>query len=1395
MTVERGQFRNDLPVDGLFSDGTLKISYSGERLSAEGSEGWPVLNAFRPLQRPSSVRGAPPVDPFSVRGADWKWVAELVQENRISAITLTYSIIADVNDDAIFDLIDRDSEDGRAILSYRSNPTQSLNIDWGKYKWGLVKADETEVPDKVDDKSVELAVTGYENKTAGYVDATSTVTVKFGNGSLASAYPSRKQFSIENRHKLPALRFVLHKILVFNAVQSNVSNTQLPCSILGYAFPLFFNYDPSRGTLVHPNNLSTPNLHVKLFNPEFRTNSPGFAHSISARFMLFSMPITGIDPFSFFGSPSPFSLYFVVFIGPVPGKRNLRYSMYGRYVSGTTGRVVNLDNFKLQSTVQSIRLQKVSSDSQPSDGSNWSNIENGDYAISSPPAFDPINGPWLSDYTYYDADGNAKSWYRVVQTLQNGTQSIGQSFQGSLFAERKPLRMVESPSSSSSEATILTRRPKIESELQPLASDPIAVFAATDEARPPADPVKFAKGAWKLALKARSDDPNFHADTHLFARIWFVPEDFNLTATNIHEYRDKTEICFETSNGQTNLVQRAPRSLSELIVSPPLPQVLSSLELARYIDADATFSFNLGTRSKMIVALYSVCSLNEDGKTQNTTNSSLAAPKITIDINAQSTYIETTLQQTLSYAMYPQRASAFSASRYNAYPSPIALSTKLVGGTTLPSGENEYTEYSKTFKSNNGTESSSSDAFRQLATLLDKNSVGDLGKVALPFSSIPVKRDINTFVVADFVTNGKSLQAGKIDAGSWSTSIRCHRSIDSSKVAIDARIEALLVTSDGKVSERIFRSPIITDPGEDETDYSYKVDIQIPFLISNSDVQLIIRVYSYPYSRTGSSVDIATLKADLKKLSGTIPLGFRIQELTVLEHTVNQLEIDQVDSVLGSPAFYEDLPLTPSRSIGNQDFWFIAADDLLSSQIVSAQNGLDVTGCLYSPTWFVDLPKDMEVRSGAQGFRDRAVWFRTVLSSGSTSTSEFGVSAVEDPMSGRIHIASDEDPGVGSQSISMMNDTGKVIRHISIDMPYAPVFDNSVIQGPSGLGTTNFEGKNPSLIFVPGTYGKNPSSILGVVAQADEIESPSFNTAINTHGGQEGSWIGPNRELGDKTFGAIRRITQGMINPSVAVSGNGSTFYAAGWVKPGTIVLRSTNIFDSGRQSQLATGVNFVVDGDSNPILGTGQDFVLPSGALLGSAPQTFPSLMMDSNNLLTIAYTIEGESGKIFGRVFDGNQMSAPRVLVNLRSFGVSGSDSLESYGLATTWNNDTKSGFLAWWCSGKIFITSISSLHTSGLGSQLHPVQLVAGNREFTSSGNTGHSSFIALQNSGKLIVEQLGSAEPDVPRQRVGIFVSKKFPHQGKIFIWYRDSENSLKMREVVIDGAVSAAVKLT
>ena len=1394
-TLVRGQFRNDMPVQDGYADGSLTISFEGELVSLAGSENWPILNAFRPLQRPSAVRGAAPVDPFIVRGADWKWQADLRTSARLSAATFTYSLTVNVRDDSIFDLIDRESEDGKAILEYRANPSQALNIDWSKYLWGKVTVDDTEFPALVDGKPVQLPVTGIQVETQGYVDPTSTVTIQFGSSVNVNDYPLRQRFTISNRHNLPALKFALHEILLFDAARVNLSEDQLPCALLSYAFPVFFNYDPSRGTLTHPNSLSTPNFHVKLFQPEANTGSPGFAHSISLRFLLFSMPISGIDPFSFFGNTSPFALYFVVFIGPAPGKRTLRYAMSGRYVSGNHGHVVPLDYFKLQPNVRSMRVQKVESDKQPADGAAWTNTPDGEYDLSAVPAFDPIQGPWLREFTYRDASGGPKTWYRIVQTLETGGQFIGPSFQGSLFAERHPLRMVDSPSAPANpESTLIMRRIQIGSDANPLTSNPLALFVATDEDRPPADPVSFVKGAWKLAFSARSDDPNFHADTHLFARIWFVPENHTVTQANIHEYRDRTEICFETSNGQTTLVRRSPRSLSEVIVSPPLPQAMSLLEMARYIDTDVSFSFGLGSRAKMVVGLYEVSALNEDGIAAELDNSSLEVPKISLDVSAQTMAIDTTLQQTLSAALYPQRASNFSASRYVEYARPLLASNQLVGGGTLPAEENVYTEYSRTFKSNTSNEPSSENAFRQLATLVKSESSVEPAKVAIPFEGVPQKRDANLFVAADFVTNGLSLQAGKVDVGPWSLALRSHRSVDTARVAVDVRFEALLVTSDGRVSERVFRSPFIKDPGTEETDYTYEVDIQIPFLIGNADTQLVLRVYAYPYSRDGRSVDIAGIKSDLEQEPGTIPFGLRIQELTLLEHSVSRLEIDQVDSVLGSPAFYEDLPLVPPRSLQAQEFWFIAANDLLSTQVVDARRGLDVTGCMYSPTWFVNLPQNMEVRSGAQGFRDRTIWFRTVPAEGE-AVGEFAISALENPITGRIHVAQDEEAGVSGQSFGAMNITGRVVRQYGLDTPYAPVFDNAVVQGPNGEGVRDFDGKNPSLVMLPSTTGNQPPALIALVAQSDENEAAAFNVAINARNGLVGSWIGPNRELGDVAFGRVRRLSQGMVNPSVAISNHGLTAYAAGWVSPGTVVLKQTNLFDAGRTSEIAEGSVFVVDGDPNPVLGSGQLPILPPGPLNGTAVKTFPALMMDDRDVLTVAYALDGEAGKLFARRFDGYNFSRAFLIANLRAQGTSGSDSIAIYGPALAWNQDTHTAYAAWWCGGKIMAAPISLLVSETLGTQLSPVQLVAGNRDFTTSGNPAHAAFIALQSAGSLLVDQAGNPEPDVPRQRVGFFVSRKFPHQGKLFIWYRDAENKLKMREVAPGGSSGAPVVLS
>lgn len=76
-TVERGKFRNDLPVQDGYADGSLTISVAGEVQSLPGSQNWPIYAAFRYKSRPSSDRGVYPDQPFVVSGADLKWQADL----------------------------------------------------------------------------------------------------------------------------------------------------------------------------------------------------------------------------------------------------------------------------------------------------------------------------------------------------------------------------------------------------------------------------------------------------------------------------------------------------------------------------------------------------------------------------------------------------------------------------------------------------------------------------------------------------------------------------------------------------------------------------------------------------------------------------------------------------------------------------------------------------------------------------------------------------------------------------------------------------------------------------------------------------------------------------------------------------------------------------------------------------------------------------------------------------------------------------------------------------------------------------------------------------------------------------------------------------------------------
>lgn len=149
---------------------------------------------------------------------------------------------------------------------------------------------------------------------------------------------------------------------------------------------------------------------------------------------------------------------------------------------------------------------------------------------------------------------------------------------------------------------------------------------------------------------------------------------------------------------------------------------------------------------------------------------------------------------------------------------------------------------------------------------------------------------------------------------------------------------------------------------------------------------------------------------------------------------------------------------------------------------------------------------------------------------------------------------------------------------------------------------------------------------------------------------------------------------------------------------------------------------------------------------------------------------------------------MSNPYVVATLRS-----KDNLASgvdiFSPTLAFHAETSTHYLAFWCSGKIFFTTFPNLVTSK-GVIVNPIQLVAGDNDFSTGKNSANPVFASLVNSGGMINNQLGTKENDVPQQRVGLVASNKWPSQGNAFIYYKDANNKLMVRQVRIGGVTGA-----
>ena len=1443
LTLQRGTFRNDIP----YRPGTPYEKYNGSVLvmtptgsveSGDDSQNWPILAAFRPYNRPSINLGPPPTQPFIIKGDNLKWQVRFGsggdQTAQLSSVTFHYALTIDLTDTEAVTALTLTSEERQSIQDFLAGKIDRPSIDWAKSKFGRIGLENSDgtftyfPPNDSSGKPLELGLTDYEHRVSNpetgqtqIVSESRTLTVHFGTSPTGGDLKFVKSFFIEAAKKLSSLRLTLYKVMLFNYKRCNFQDGMLPCTHLSYAYRVGFDFDPTLGSGIYPKTglggTNYPNLHVKFFSPEDRGGTVGMCHSVNLRFLMVSLPVYGLSPGGttlgdLLGDIASPSFYYTMLIGPTAGKRSLRYSLTPSAFGSSAGRVVPLDaSPKIDTHATSLTIQKQSR----TDKTAWYDIAQ--YPIGSTVAFDPSQGPFISPMLLLDqgayttgteAGVKTTDKYRVLQKLPSGLVLQGPEIGNQTYIEHRSLRMTPSSDgvTSTSKETIKRHVP-LKDDLpgkNPLLAAPLAVFMM-DDPNPLSAPITMTRGAWRFRMRAAVNDPDGLLETHLVVRFWFQPESERILAANPHKWRSATEFFFKPAHNTelSQFLRGSPTSLGDVMVSPPLPNDVSDIEIIRYIDTlevdgkaitDWRPPFDANVRANLVCGVYAFGVPREGSSlTANTLN----PPLMTLEIDSDTAFVETTIQQVLSNTIFAQRVPLFSQARYVAAESPLAATRYLGGvGDNTDTPEEHYLPYTGTFQ--RLTDNASGDdfsAFKGVA-VLDEGGSDVAQHLAIPITSVSRKKepDTDVFVRVDFATSFLPLANGRVAQGGWSVKMKLNRGVDNVPVGMALRLEAFLVSGDGRVTERIYyannlQAGLAPNIGSEEVNWTWNNDI--PFQIGGSGTQLVLRVTCYPYSRDGNAVKISDLQSALPEGS---PVGVRIDSLIVEHHTLERTVVTSTggDTGSGSPGFWENLKIVPSRALDSQQFWYVASADNLLVALTPSDKPRSIDGTLYGPAWQEPYPIDMEVDVRAAGLGDNNLWIRTVPGEG-TASGQDRVSAVEEHRTGAVHVALAE-PQEGVSTLSSDDTSGMVIRHYIFDTPYDLPNQDTLVRGSQGEGLSSLTGRYPSLSVVlrDGSQFKQ-GGVVSLAAQIDTTNGPSVRGALNGSGGMAQEWVEPNRSLQGGNFNKVRRIARDFAYPiHVRIPSTGLTLLG-GWVKPGCIMVRVQGAFASGSTGEPDTpDTLLLVDGDAAPEIT--EHFETPSGTLMGVASETFPGLIAMPNGEALCVYAVEGQDGILYCRnISSGLNVSSAYPVVNLRAQSGFGSSELAILGPVLASGKSSAGIWAAFWVGGKILAARIDTVR--GNRGLLEPLVLVAGGRNFSTSDNKANPAFAQMQSSKHLYINQGGNEENDIPPQSPALVVSEKHPNQGKLLVYYKDSRGDLRQRIVDFYSGVSAPLILS
>ncbi len=929
LIIDRGTFRNYY-VRRKNNETFIKIQFFKNK--TEGYSYNPIINATRPL-----ALGFPVLlgngNNFVIKEIQETNVLEFeflqFQDRPLSCIQITYDLS-----------VWRDDPN----YLFKEKPEQPVILVYGVKSSGEEQLIQTEFF-----KGLPITRTRTNLDESGQVNASNNTNLKFNNLKIKfveeildrSKFTAYKKviFKINpSATNFPtSLIFVVKKIMFFSADRTNFrfqeGQKQLPCAALGYSMAVQGKFFPTLslqsnlassggsiggsasaqafGIYVWPEAISiTPTISVKLFNPDFITGSPGFSHSLDLRIFVFVQPLK--DPQSLFIGIVDSQLYNGVIIGPQVFTQQLLFFGFS-----------DSENLNL-ATINSAIFKK---------NSGQVNLEQNGQVIATKSIFTYQAGfeYFLKNQFYYEQQGVTNSdSFRNIYIDQFGISNPSDIYSGTL-PRTKILNAKEATTAPPANLKLKrfvfnTYLFKDEPNLYELfkKSSPCLTFKLNPTGS--FSQLSLDSGFLYSAINCFVSEPNELLDTRLVFRVFASPKINDVSSSNPESQGTRTFKIVDSGTADSTLESTEVDktwNFSNVLVTGVISSRLQQVETSEIINNSKKGTFNPLPNNEsydLYCAIYAFSNPNDSFANYNADNfSSLNLPVITFVIKD-----DFILQLPLYYrkslvnggTLQPQRFPGLKGS-YTAETDTFTIITTTYGGSSVSSKP-----YSKTIDNPAGV----NDLFVALPNTQETNT-----SFTILVNQLVSKNSY--FSRTDYVILFDSTSNSRINAGEWILNFTADFSEN-----VSIKFEINLV--DKQTNKLILKLASSKYEVVTESTGTNKATITVPFFLPQTEGLIILKLF-FISSEPNAIIDVNKI----------------VLEKNTLEYF--SFNPGQVGGFL--IGFYEDLPVQPTSYVAGGSTFIFKLEKSNGTTQFSIRDGLPISGALYSATWAVNLPENMEL--------------------------------------------------------------------------------------------------------------------------------------------------------------------------------------------------------------------------------------------------------------------------------------------------------------------------------------------------------------------------------------------------------------------------------------------------